>query len=224
MTITYYRDLIQGSDEWLAARCGILTASEVKNIITPSTLKYATNEKTREHVYELISQRITNYIEPHFISDDMMRGKEDEIIARGLYSTHRFPVEEVGFITNDKWGFTLGYSPDGLVGEKGLIEIKSRRAKFQIETVLSGKVPSEFMMQLQTGLLVSGREWIDFISYSGGLPMFIYRVTAYQDVQDAIIACASEFYEDVNNGIHDFTMLSVDMIKTERTIEQEIIV
>ena len=82
MTITYHRDLIQGSDEWLAARCGLLTASEMKLILTP-TLKIAANDKTRAHVYEIAAQRITRYVEPTYIGDDMLRGQEDEIIARG---------------------------------------------------------------------------------------------------------------------------------------------
>ncbi|MDZ7904624.1 MAG: hypothetical protein U5N55_01660 [Cypionkella sp.] len=85
MTITYYPDVEQGSDEWLARRCGVLTASEVKLILTP-TLKTANNEKTRAHVWELAAQRITQYVEPSYIGDDMLRGMDDEIKARELYS------------------------------------------------------------------------------------------------------------------------------------------
>ncbi len=72
--ITYYPDLIQGSDEWKSARCGLLTASEMKLIITPTTLKIASNDKERAHLYELLAQRITRYVEPSYISDDMLRG------------------------------------------------------------------------------------------------------------------------------------------------------
>src|SRR3546814_6407235 len=72
-------DLIQGSEEWLQARCGLLTASEMKLIVTP-TLKAANNDKTRTHLYELLAQRVTGYVEPHYISDDMLRGMDDEII------------------------------------------------------------------------------------------------------------------------------------------------
>jgi hypothetical protein len=161
MTITYHPDLIQGSDEWLAARCGILTASEMKLIITP-TLKIASNEKERSHLYELMAQRITKYVEPHYVSDDMLRGQDDEIEARMLYSKHYSPVEEMGFITNDRWGFTIGYSPDGLVGNDGLIECKSRRQKFQVETIVESAPPVDFMLQVHTGLLVSERDWLDF--------------------------------------------------------------
>src|SRR3546814_11524267 len=107
----------------------------MKLIVTP-TLKAANNDKTRTHLYELLAQRVTGYVEPHYISDDMLRGMDDEIIARDEYTKHHAPVEQTGFITNDKWGFTIGYSPDGLVGDDGLIECKSRRQKYQVQTII----------------------------------------------------------------------------------------
>lgn len=186
----------QGSEEWLAARCGMLTASEMKLIVTP-TLKQAANEKERSHLYELLAQRITKYVEPAYVSGDMLRGQDDEIEAIDLYSEHFAEVERVGFITNDKWGFTLGYSPDGLVGTDGAVECKSRRQKFQIETfvvnVLEHTVPADFAIQVQTGLLVSERQWCDFLSFSGGLPLA--RIRAYPDeqVHDAILSAAAAF-------------------------------
>ena len=153
MAITYHTDLIQGSEEWHNARRGLLTASEMKLILTP-TLKMAANDKSRAHLWELAAQRISGYVEPSYIGDEMLRGWEDEIRARDLYAKRYAPVEEVGFVTNDQWGFTLGYSPDGLVGEDGLIEIKSRRQKFQVQAIATGEVPDEYALQIQTGLLV----------------------------------------------------------------------
>src|SRR3546814_15856509 len=98
----------------------------MKLIVTP-TLKAANNDKTRTHLYELLAQRVTGYVEPHYISDDMLRGRDDEIIARDAYTMHHAQVDHTGFITNDKWGFTIGYSLHGLVGVDGLIECKSTR-------------------------------------------------------------------------------------------------
>ena len=106
MTITYYHDMIQGSEDWHAARCGILTASEVKHILTP-TLKIANNDKTRQHVWELAAQRITGYVEPQYIGDDVLRGYADEILAREKYAETRADVQEVGFITSDALGFVM---------------------------------------------------------------------------------------------------------------------
>lgn len=193
--LTMHRDLIQGSDEWLAARCGLLTASEVSKIITPSTLKPARNDASRGHVAEIAAQRITRHVEPSYIGDDMLRGIEDEHHARVAYAEHFAPVEEVGFMTEDRWGFTLGYSPDGLVGEDGAVEVKSRRQKFQVGVIARGaaEIPIEHMLQMQTGLLVTGRRWVDYVSYCGGLPMIAIRVDPDPDMQAAILAAAEVF-------------------------------
>jgi hypothetical protein len=229
-----YRDLIQGSDEWLAARCGLLTASEMKLILTPGTLKQSSNDKERAHLYELLAQRITRYVEPTFVTDDMIRGHEDEIEAKRLYSEQYTPVDSsVGFITNSKWGFTLGYSPDGIVGEDGLVEVKSRRQKYQVQTLiectLNGTVPAEYMLQLQTGLLVSERAWIDFISYSGGLPMTTIRVFPDARIQAAIIEAAGAFEQRLAKQLEAFQLASRAeagrrVIPTERRVVQEMFV
>ena len=157
MTITYHPNLIQGSDEWADIRRGTITASEMSKILTP-TLKIADNADTRSHVYELAAQRITGYTEPTYFGDEMLRGTAEEPLARQLYHDNFAPVTECGFITNDDHGFTIGYSPDGLVGDDGLIEIKSRRQKFQVQSIVEGEVPKEHVLQIQTGLLVTGRK------------------------------------------------------------------
>ena len=223
--IKYYNDIVQGSDEWLALRCGVLTASEMRLILTP-TLKSADNDKSRTHLWELLAQRITKYVEPHYISDDMIRGQEDEVDAKILYNQHYAPVEDMGFITNDKWGFTIGYSPDGLVGNDGLIECKSRRQKYQIETIISGVVPAEYMMQCQTGLLVSERKWLDFVTYSGGLPMATMRVLPDERIQEAIIDAATRFEGSIQENLcrYNARINAGKFIPTERKIEQEIVI
>lgn len=218
--IRVYETLEQGSDEWLAARCGMITASEVKHIITPS-LKPANNDKTRAHLYDLLAQRITRHVEPLYLSDDMLRGKVDEIDARNLYARQFAPVHEVGFITNDKWGFMLGYSPDGLVGDDGAIECKSRRPKYQVQTIVDGVLPDEYLMQIQTGLLVSERAWIDFISFSAGLPMFTLRCWPDEVVQDAIIEAVGEFEAALEKRRVIYTDNAKRLVQTERRVEQE---
>jgi len=223
--IKIHENLIQGSDEWHQARCGLLTASEMNLAITP-TLKISDNDKTRAHLYELAAQRVTAYTEPHYINDDMLRGQDDEIFARAEYSEKYEPVTECGFVTNDRWGFTLGYSPDGLVGDDGVIEIKSRRQKYQLQTIVDDKMPDDYMLQVQTGLMVSEREWCDFISYCGGMPMFTKRVYADETIQTAIINAATAFEEKIkkiieiyNDRLKDPT---IKLIPTERRVEQEI--
>lgn len=224
MTITHHDNVEQGSGQWLQMRCGVITASEMKHVITPS-LKIANNEKTRAHLYEMLAQRITQYVEPMYVSDDMLRGQEDEFYARQAYAERYAPVDQCGFITNDKWGFTIGYSPDGLVGTDGLIEIKSRRQKYQIQTicenVTEGTAPEEYLMQCQTGLLVSERKWLDFISYSGGLPMAVVRVWPDAKIQTAIIEAVAAFEAKLADKLEIFRAASLGLIPTERRVEQE---
>lgn len=233
MTVTFHRDLIQGSDEWHQQRCGLLTASEFGLILTP-TLKIAANAKERTHLWELAAQRISSYVEPTYISDAMLRGHDDEIEARTLYAKHFAPVEEVGFVTNDKWGFTLGCSPDGLVGEHGGIECKSRCQKYQVQTICENvwadkaeTIPSDYVLQVQGEMLVCERQWWDFISYSGGLPMAVIRVHPIAEVQDAIIDAAAKFEARINEVIADYRAAVASdarLIPTERRIEQEMYV
>lgn len=223
MSVTIHRDLVQGSAEWMAARCGLLTASEMKRIITP-TLKPASNDAERAHLWELLAQRITRYVEPAYVSDDMLRGQEDEIEARALYAQHYAPVETVGFIVRDfGWG-KIGYSPDGLVGDDGLIECKSRRQRFQVETICQGEMPADYRIQVQTGLLVTGRRWCHFISYSGGLPMCPVLVEADREVQDAILDAAEQFEARLTLRWEQYRQALAEnrLVPTERRIREDI--
>jgi hypothetical protein len=231
MTITYHTEVVQGSEEWAALRCGLLTTSEFGLILTP-TLKIASNAKERSHLWEMAAQRISGYVEPQYVGDAMLRGEEDEVEASILYAKHVAPVTQCGFVTNDKWGFTLGCSPDRLVGEDGMIECKSRCQKFQIQTICenvwndkSETIPGDFVLQVQGEMLVCERQWCDFISYSGGLPMAVIRVHPIAEVQDAIIEAASKFEARIHEVIADYrAALGSDarLIPTERKIEQEI--
>ena len=222
--IKYFFDVEQGTEEWLSLRCGILTASEMRLIVTP-TLKPASNDKERAHLFELLGQRITQHTEPRYISDDMLRGHEDEIEARIRYAENFAPVTECGFVTNDDHGFVIGYSPDGLVDYDGLIECKSRRQKYQVETILADRVPEEYMLQIQTGLLVTRRKWLDFVSYCAGLPMFVKRVFPDARYQDAIIAAATDFERRLQEAQQKYAAWldrQPVVINTVRTIQEEI--
>lgn len=225
MTIHIHRDLEQGTDAWLQARCGVITASEMKLLLTP-TMKVADNDKVRAHLWELLAQRITKHIEPRYINDDMMRGIESEPIARDIYQQEvavDVEVEQVGFITNDEWGYVIGYSPDALVGTEGLWECKAPRQKTQIETIVSGHPPVEHMLQLQTGLLVSGRKWIDFSSYHGGMYMPTYRVYPDDAIRQAILDASGAFEAKIAEKMQEYErrVEQGQMVMTERAIEEE---
>jgi tetrahydromethanopterin S-methyltransferase subunit B len=227
MAIRVYHDLVQGSDEWHAARCGLLTASEMKLIVTP-TLKAAANEKERAHLYELLAQRVTRYVEPQYVSDDMLRGQADEDAALAVYHQNVAPVSLAGFMTNDKWGFVIGYSPDALVGDDGQVEVKSRRQKYQLETfavhVGANTIPADYIIQVQTGLLVSERKWCDFVSYCGGLPMAVIRVFPDVAIHEAIVEAARAFEGRLATARENYleTLARGTFFPTERRIEQEL--
>lgn len=264
MTLTVHPDLVQGTDEWMAVRRGIVTASVVGQLITtrklsaidydcpecaapangpcqslrkrgaviktphPARAEYArnqssslviepaSNETSRGLTMLLAAERITGWTDPTFLNDDMMRGIDCEPLARDLYSEKYAQATQVGFMTLEQGGYRLGYSPDGLVGDTGLIEIKAPRAKGHIATILADCPPIDYMPQLQAGLLVSGRKWIDFISYCGGLPMYVKRVYPQQKWFDAIIRSARAFEENVNEIVRIYSESVEGLHPTER--------
>ena len=218
MSLKFYRDLIQGTDEWHAALCGMVTASVAGKLLT-STLKVADNDTTRGLTLTLAGERITGNIDPSYLSADMWRGVEDEPIARDLYREHHAPVEEVGLMVraDDDWGgYRIGYSPDGLVGDEGLIECKSRLQKVHLRTILTDEIPAENMAQLQCGLLVSGRAWIDYLSYCGGMPLWTKRVYPDPTWFAAILAAVETFEANVADILARYHEVVAGLPATER--------
>ena len=218
MALHVLDELEQGSEEWHNQRRGMVTASVAGQLLT-ATGKVANNDTSRGLTALLVAERITGYTEPTWVNDDMLRGQLDEPIARDLYGEHYAPVTEVGFMVRDDWGWSLGYSPDGLVGDDGLIEIKSRRQKKQLQTILADEVPAENMAQLQCGLLVSGRQWIDYVSLCGGMPLYVKRVYPDPVWFQAIIEAVTAFEQAAEQMVDDYLTRTEGMPATERRIE-----
>ena len=208
----------QGSDAWHDARRGIVTASMVGKLITPA-LHVAASDTSRTVTLQLVAERITGHTEPTYVSADMERGNLDEPLARDVYNEHIAPVTEIGFMVEDKWGFKIGYSPDGLVGECGLIEIKSRRQKTQLKTILTDEVPPENMAQCQTGLLITGREWLDYVSFCGGMPLYVKRVYPDPRWHEAIVEAVDLFEVAALAMTSIYLERTVNMPATERGID-----
>ena len=202
MTLSIYGQLEQGSTEWLEARAGILTASTIGQLITAKTIKPAMNDRSRGLCQTLIAERITGHVEPVFPNRAMTRGTLLEPEARRIYAAQTGrDVDEVGFARLDTDTYTLGSSPDGLVGETGGIEIKSPSAKVHVSTVLSGVIPGYNRAQVQAFLHVTGREWCDFISYLPGEPLCIIRDYPDQRWQKAIVSAAEQFEETARSAV-----------------------
>lgn len=223
MALIELPDLIQGTDEWHDQRRGIVTASVVGRLLT-STGKVASNDTSRTLVAQLVAERITGWTDPVYVSDDMLRGHDDEPRAVAAYAEYKdTDVRHVGFLVRDDWGFSIGYSPDGLVGDSGLIEVKSRRAKKQLQTILEDAVPAENMAQLQCGLLVSGRAWCDYVSFSGGMPLFVKRVFPDQEWFESILAAVTSFELAASLMVEQYLAAVEGLPMTERAVELEMI-
>lgn len=176
----------------------------------------ADNETSRGLTATLIAERVAGWTEDTPMSSDMWRGVEHEPYARDVYAEHYGAVEVVGFMLRDFGKWRLGYSPDGLVGDDGLIEIKCPRAKTHLATILADEVPGHYMPQLQAGLLVSGRKWIDFVSFVGGMPLYRKRVHPDEQWFDAIAAACIAFEQTAAQTVADYTERVADMPPTIR--------
>ena len=194
-----FKDIDQGSQEWLNMRLGLITCSEIKTI-------RADGAGAQTYINGLAYERITGESSAVFSGNLWTeRGHELEPVAREAYERKTgFKVEQVSFIKN--LGF--GYSPDGLVDDNGLIEIKAKQPKDQIAILRSGDIPKEHLDQLDGGLLCSNREWIDFVAYCQNLPIFIKRVYAKDRIQqieklNELIAKYNVQIEDVANQISE---------------------
>lgn len=222
---TYHFEIEQGTDEWHDLRRGKITASAVSRLIT-ATGKPANNDTSRAQLLQLLAERITGESEASFYGDDMARGHLLEPLARDLYAKHCSPVVECGFITRSfDSGLVLGYSPDGLVGDDGLIEIKSPRQKNHLKALLAIEMPAEYVPQVQLGLAVSGRSWCDFISYAPGLPLFVGRCRRDEGVIAQLIAAAEAAELELQRLMAVYTEAAEHFPATEPIQpEQEIIV
>lgn len=224
MSLHTYDDVEQGSEQWHDLRRGIVTASTVGQLITTKTLKPADNDYSRALTARLVAERITGWTEPTYVTADMQRGIDDEPRARDLYSEVYAPVTEVGFLVRDDHGFSIGLSPDGLVGEDGLIEVKSRRPRRHLQTILADEVPPENIAQIQCALLVSGRSWCDYLSFASGMPLWRKRVTPDLRWFDAIITAVTQFEATAEDMIAQYREAVDGLPMTERVLDLDRIV
>ena len=190
---------------------------------SPPELVVADTDDARSLTALLVAERITGWTEPTRMTDAMWRGVEDEPRAREVYAEHYAEVRETGFMVREEDGWRLGYSPDGLVGDDGLIEVKSRAPKKQVQTFLADEVPAENMAQLQAGLLVSGREWCDYVSFCGGMPLYVKRVHPDQRWFAAITAAVTAFEQTAERMVHDYREAIQGRPMTER-IDLEMVI
>lgn len=168
-----FSDIIQGTPEWFQARAGIPTASEFSTVLAEGK-GGSVSVTRRKYMLKLAGEVLTGEPEPEGYSNAYMdRGKALEDEARTLYAFKKgVDPEQVGFVRNGR----KGASPDSLVGADGGLEIKTAIPSVQLDRLLRDRLPPEHRWQVQGGLLVTEREWWDFMSYCPGLPPLVVRV------------------------------------------------
>jgi putative phage-type endonuclease len=171
-------EIVQGSPEWKALRCGKVTASRVADVVARTKTGYSASRAN--YRAELIAERLTDTPAPSFTSAAMQHGTETEPEARAAYEFYQgVAVVQVAFVPHPRID-QAGASPDGLVGEDGLVEIKCPNTATHLETLLGQAVPAKYSDQMQFQMACTGRKWCDFVSYDPRMPehmrLFVRRV------------------------------------------------
>lgn len=192
--------------------------SEAKSLPSVLTVVDMRSEVARKLAGSLASERIDG-IDPdnELGGRDIWRGIDSEDPAREAYSAHYgVEVTDCGFMELATDSFRLGVSPDGLVGDDGGIEIKAPRKRGHVLTAAAGVVPAEHMAQIQTALFVSGRKWWDFVSFHGGMRLWVKRVFPDPDWHRAIEAAATDFEKAVQQMVNDYNTAVEGFPMTDR--------
>lgn len=197
-----HNDIEQNSDAWYNLRMGLITASGMKDVLAKG------QGKTRNtYMNKRIDEIIYGVPTESYKSAEMERGHEQEAEGVAAYEEKTgYTVDHVGFITGmehigNDYIKGIGYSPDGMVGDKGLVDIKTKAPHLLIDCMLADKIPTEFMAQVQTGLWVAEREWFDIILYYKGRYPLIKRIMRDEDYIDNLIVESQRFYNDMQEKL-----------------------
>lgn len=192
MTLQIF-DCEQGTPEWFACRAGIPTASEFHTVLAKG--RGGGESKTRRtYLYKLVGERLTGQPTESYTNAHMERGKAMEDEARQLYAfLHDVQPQRIGFM---RYG-DCGASPDSLIGDDGGCEIKTHLPHIHLPILDADELPPDNKAQVQGCLMVSGREWWDFISYWPRLPIFIKRVYRDEPYIQALRCAIDEFNEEL---------------------------
>jgi len=188
----------QRTDEWFKARLGKATASNFRKIL--AKVKTGEAADRRNYRAQLVIERLTGHQHDSYSNAAMQWGTEQEPFARIAYMAQTGnDVQEVGFIEHPD--LMAGASPDGYIGERGLIEIKCPVSATHIETLKAGACPAEHYAQVQGQLWITGREWCDFVSYDPRMPerlqLFVTRVARDADYIDTLAKEVKAFLDEV---------------------------
>jgi len=195
--------VIQGSPEWFAIRAGKVTASRMADLTATTRNGYGASRAN--YMAQLIAERLTGVPQDSYTNAAMQWGTEQEPLARAAYSFHRdAEVTEVGFILHPKIAES-GASPDGTVGDVGLVEIKCPNTATHIDTLLSGSVPEKYVKQMQWQMACADRAWCDFASFDPRMPerlrLFVKRIERDDKMIADLEAEVVKFLAELNEKI-----------------------
>ena len=193
----------QRSADWFAARAGKVTASRVKDVLAKLKSGKPAAERDR-YLWEVAAERLTGQATKHFTNAAMNHGVEHEVTARIEYEWRAgIQVAEIGFCIHRELDH-FGCSPDGLVGDYGLVEIKCPYGSHvHLQTLTSGEMPAEHMPQVQAQLCVMGKEWCDFVSFDPRMPeplnLFVVRVERDESYIENMLSEVRGFLQEVDD-------------------------
>jgi putative phage-type endonuclease len=195
----------QGSQEWLLERCGKVTASRIADLMATRRDGQPSSDRLN-YKAQLVAERLTGCVAPSFTNAAMIHGTETEPEARRAYEFFvDRDVQQIGFVPHPEIEMS-GASPDGLVGDDGLLELKCPNTATHIETLLTGRIPDKYHKQMQFQMACTGRAWCDFASYDNRMPermrLFVRRVARDEgevaEIEAAVRAFLNEIDETVN--------------------------
>jgi hypothetical protein len=189
-------DCEQNSPEWVSCRCGIPTASEFGTLLMKGKDGKSESKTRRTYLLRVAGERITGQVAESYTNPHMERGHIMEAEARDLYAfTYHADLKAVGFMRRGR----AGASPDRLVDDNGLLEVKTKLPHLQLECLLADRCPPEHYDQVQGQLMISGREWCDLISYWPRMPLFRVRVYRDEPHIKKLVAAVEQFNSDVDD-------------------------
>lgn len=195
---------LQRTDEWFNARLGKVTASRIADVCARTKSGWGAGRKN--YMAELVAERLTGTRAEGFTNSAMQWGTDMEPEARVAYEFYRdATVIETGFVQHPDIPET-GASPDGLVGDDGLVEIKCPNTATHLETLLGSSLPDKYFLQMQWQMACTGRQWCDFASYDPRLPesmrLFVDRVTLDDTAIAAIEKDVLSFLTELRDTVH----------------------
>ena len=169
MTSSDTQHIEQGSPEWLLARLGKITASKVAEVL--AVTKNGPSERRTKYLWQLVSERLTGDFTRTYTNDAMLWGIENEPIAREFYEAlNDVKVEQVGLYVHPRFDFAAA-SPDGLVGDDGLIEIKCLTTVNHIRAIYDNQPPKDYLPQVHWQMACTGRQWCDLTLFDPRVPL-----------------------------------------------------